>query len=84
MCPRYCREAGVRHLEKEIEKICRKGYKKIQYIHDSHTDYVLLHAPVARKVVSTMDAQEAVPTDFVVEEDQVLGEGIALYICHKG
>ena len=22
---RYCREAGVRHLEKEIEKICRKG-----------------------------------------------------------
>jgi len=46
----YCREAGVRHLEKEIEKICRK---------------------VARKVVSTMDSQEAVPTDFVVEEDQV-------------
>lgn len=71
---RYCREAGVRHLEKEIEKICRKGdYTNFDNPAKYWTCPILLfYTSVARKVVHTLDEkEESVPTEFIVDEDQV-------------
>lgn len=78
----YCRESGVRNLQKHIEKIYRKGAFKI--VHDSLSDVLVdtsdLHSYVGNPVFNTERMYDVTPSGVVMGLAWTAMGGSTLYV----